>query len=120
MIDELKNDLKGEIPSLVVCSVGGGGLLLGVLQGLCKNNWSAVPVLAMETYGAESLNASINAKKLVRLDAIGSIAKSLGSKQVAEAALEESLSHPGGVYSKICHDTETIQGIKNFSLKPKC
>lgn len=110
MIDELKLELKGETPSLVVCSVGGGGLLLGVLDGLRKNNWAQVPVLAMETYGAESLNVSLNAGKVVRLDNISSIAKSLGSKQIAQAALDQSLKHPGKVYSQVCHDTETIHG----------
>lgn len=110
MIDELKLDLNGDTPSLIVCSVGGGGLLLGILKGLKKNNWETIPVLAMETRGAESFNASINAGKLVELDDISSIAKSLGSKQVAQAALDESLKHPGKVYSQVCHDTETIQG----------
>lgn len=114
LIDELKIDLKGEIPSLIVCSVGGGGLMLGILQGLQKNNWEHVPVLAMETGGAESFNASVTAGKLVRLDQITSIAKSLGSKEVAQAALDESLKHPGKVYPRVCHDTETIQAIENF------
>ena len=110
LIDELKSDLKGDIPSLIVCSVGGGGLMLGILQGLQRNNWQHVPVLAMETSGAESLNASVAAGKIVQLDKISSIAKSLGSKEVAQAALDESKKHPGKVHSRVCHDTEAIQG----------
>ena len=62
MITELKADLKDVKPSLVVCSVGGGGLLAGILEGLSNENWDDVPVLAMETYGAESLNAAMEKK----------------------------------------------------------
>ena len=52
-------------PSLIVCSVGGGGLLAGILEGLEREEngiWEDVPVLAMETYGAESLNAAMQKK----------------------------------------------------------
>ena len=44
LIDELKVDLKGVIPSLIVCSVGGGGLLLGILEGL-KGWWPLIATL---------------------------------------------------------------------------
>lgn len=114
LIDELKVDLKGVIPSLIVCSVGGGGLLLGILEGLKKNKWENVPVLTMETYGAESFNASFQSKKLETLDDIKSIAKSLGARRVAKEALPNSKNHPGKVHSKVCHDTETIKAIEDF------
>ena len=78
IIDELKEDLKGVKPSLIICSVGGGGLMLGILNGLKRNGWENVPVLAMETKGADSLNASVKAGTIVKLDSIKSIAKSLG------------------------------------------
>jgi threonine dehydratase len=43
-------------PAAVVVSVGGGGLLCGVLEGLKKTKgWEAVPVIAVETVGADSL-----------------------------------------------------------------
>ena len=38
MMKECHNQLKGERPGLVVCSVGGGGLLVGVLQGTVYEN----------------------------------------------------------------------------------
>ena len=68
MITELKADLKNVKPSLVVCSVGGGGLLAGILLGLSNENWDDVPVLAMETYGAESLNAAMEKKVIKNLN----------------------------------------------------
>jgi L-serine/L-threonine ammonia-lyase len=36
-------------PSVVITVVGGGGLLVGVVQGLHKAGWSDVPVIACET-----------------------------------------------------------------------
>ena len=69
-------------PAAVILSVGGGGLLLGVLQGLASVGWCDVPVVAMETEGAASLNASIAAGRLVTIPAITSIAKTLGAKTV--------------------------------------
>ena len=53
--------------------------MLGILNGLKRNGWEDVPVLAMETNGADSLNTSIKAGTVVTLDSIKSIAKSLGN-----------------------------------------
>lgn len=59
-----------EKPGMVVVSVGGGGLLSGVLQGMHDVGWTDVPLVAMETKGAHSFDAAIQAGKLVTLDAI--------------------------------------------------
>ena len=99
---------------MVICSVGGGGLLLGILRGLERNNWSDVPVLAMETYGAESLNEAVKQNKLVTLDGIKSIAKSLGSTKVAEALLPAIEKYDAKVYSKLCTDMESIEAVERF------
>ena len=67
---EVEQQLCGRRPDLVVLSVGGGGLLCGILQGLKQVGWASVPVLAMETRGAASLNACVGAKQWVALDKI--------------------------------------------------
>lgn len=72
----------------VVLSVGGGGLLLGVAQGLDRNGLGHLPILAVETEGAASLEASMAAGRRISLPAITSIASSLGARQVAEAAFD--------------------------------
>lgn len=66
MVRELKEDLEVK-PGAVVLSVGGGGLLCGVVQGLREVGWGDVPVIAMETAGAHSLNATLRAGQLVTL-----------------------------------------------------
>ena len=69
VIHEAVEQLR-EKPSVVVVSVGGGGLMSGVLQGMHDVGWSDVPLVAMETKGADSFDAAIQAGELVTLDAI--------------------------------------------------
>ena len=92
LIDELKE--QGPKPDLIVCSVGGGGLLCGIIEGLWKHGWNDVPVMAVETTGAASLHASVKAGSLVPIDSITSIAKTLGARKVASKALEWTEKHP--------------------------
>jgi len=66
MIEEVSTQLPCR-PDVIVASVGGGGLMNGVLMGLEKVGWSDIPCIAMETVGADCLNASIKAGKLVTL-----------------------------------------------------
>lgn len=84
---------QGPRPDAVVLSVGGGGLMCGVLQGLHEVGWGDVPLVAVETEGAASLNASIAAGELVTLDAITSVATSLGARRVSEEAFRWTWRH---------------------------
>eukprot|EP00475_Leptophrys_vorax_P042175 TRINITY_DN79526_c0_g1_i1.p1 TRINITY_DN79526_c0_g1~~TRINITY_DN79526_c0_g1_i1.p1 ORF type:complete len:335 (+),score=68.18 TRINITY_DN79526_c0_g1_i1:48-1052(+) len=91
LVHELADDplLNGKSPSAVIVSVGGGGLFLGVCQGLSEVGWkSTVKVIAAETRGAESFAESYKAGKLVTLDKISSIAKSLGARTVSVKCLD--------------------------------
>jgi L-serine/L-threonine ammonia-lyase len=97
LIDEVEREMadKGGYQG-IVCSVGGGGLFAGVMAGLQRNGrlqgrqdgLHGVKVLAMETEGADSLAHSLRNQKLSKLDAITSIATSLGATQVARKAYE--------------------------------
>ncbi len=72
MIDEVVT--AGASLDAVVLSVGGGGLLCGVAEGLARNGLQDVPIIAVETDGAASLSAAMAAGRLVELPAITSIA----------------------------------------------
>lgn len=87
LIGEIVEDLDGA-PDAIIASVGGGGLFCGIQMGLEDRGLLNVPVLAVETEGAASLNASLQAGELVTLPAITSIATSLGARQVAPQAFE--------------------------------
>ncbi|WP_422402971.1 pyridoxal-phosphate dependent enzyme [Pseudomonas sp. GZD-209] len=110
MIDEVA--AAGFKPDAVVLSVGGGGLLSGVVEGLQRNGWHDVPVLAVETDGAASLHAAMAAGHTVELPGIQSVATSLGAKRVAEQALACSRSHT--VHSHLVSDREALQACERL------
>lgn len=73
----------------VVCSVGGGGLLIGIAEGIAQSGLSGQrKVLAVETEGGESLSKSLIAGGVVTLPSISTIATSLGCSKVAKRAFE--------------------------------
>jgi len=63
---------------MVVC-VCVGGLLCGVLEGMHAVGWGGVPVFACETEGAASFARAVQRGEVVTLDAIDTIATSLGN-----------------------------------------
>ncbi|PNF37463.1 L-serine dehydratase/L-threonine deaminase [Cryptotermes secundus] len=112
MMDELKVQLPSK-PSTIVLSVGGGGLLLGVLKGLERLGWQDVPVVAMETFGAHCFNLSVKAKKIVALEKITSIAKCLGARTVAPHLLE-ILPH-FNIISEVVTDAQAVRSCIKFA-----
>jgi L-serine/L-threonine ammonia-lyase len=92
MIDEIAH--SGMKPDAIVLSVGGGGLLSGVVEGLHRNNWKDIPVIAVETDGADSFAKSVLAGHRIELPAITSLATSLGARQICERAFNWSKEHP--------------------------
>ncbi|KAJ5090727.1 Serine dehydratase-like [Penicillium argentinense] len=111
----------------ILCSVGGGGLLNGLVMGLEKRrsqkangqsatghcymdvsnsdshhhtattNPSPVHLLAIETDGTDSLAAAIAKKSLVSLPKITSQATSLGAIRVSETTFQYAVSPPPGI-----------------------
>ncbi|HEX7748420.1 MAG TPA: pyridoxal-phosphate dependent enzyme [Bordetella sp.] len=113
MIDELAR--QGERPDLVICSVGGGGLLCGVVQGLQRNGWGGVPVIAAETAGADSFAQAVRAGAPVMLPRISSIATSLGARQVCERAFELAQAHP--IESIVVSDAAAVAACEEILLE---
>ena len=91
LVGELVSQLE-EMPACLVTSVGGGGLALGLLEGLAENHWSQVKLVTMETVGANCLLASRRAGHSVTLPRISSLATSLGALTVAPALLDFCLT----------------------------
>ncbi|XP_018583030.1 serine dehydratase-like [Scleropages formosus] len=111
IIREIKASLPCK-PGAVVVAVGGGGLLCGVVVGLKEVGWNDVPVIAMETQGANCLNAAIKAGKPVTLADITSEAKTLGAKTVCMQAFE--YSKEGNIISEVVTDLEALQSVELF------
>lgn len=114
MTAEMLEDL-GQVPDAVVCSVGGGGMFCGIMQGRAEagEKASGMKVLAVETEGADSLNLSVREGKLSTLPAITSIATTLGARTVAERAFEYSKEK--GVRSVVLSDREAMEGCVRFA-----
>ncbi|MES2016476.1 MAG: pyridoxal-phosphate dependent enzyme [Pseudomonadota bacterium] len=110
MIDEVAR--AGLAPDAIVLSVGGGGLLCGVAEGLARHGWGHVPVIAVETQGADALAQSLSANVRVALPAITSIATSLGASMVAEQAFTWSSEHP--VRSVVVSDQAAVAACLRF------
>lgn len=110
MIDEVAG--TNMVPDGIILSVGGGGLLCGVIEGLQRNNMDDVPVLAVETRGADSLSLSRQNNHLSSLSEITSIATSLGAKQVARQAYDSCFSHT--VISHVVSDLDAVEACLYF------
>ncbi|KAJ0419095.1 tryptophan synthase beta subunit-like PLP-dependent enzyme [Aspergillus carlsbadensis] len=122
MVDEIERQMParegGTFPAdVLVCSVGGGGLFNGVIEGLGRHMQSRedggrVRVLAVETKGADSLALALNEGCLKSLPAITSLATSLGALQVAPQTLKNAQSPPAGVEvsSVVGSDAEAARG----------
>ncbi|PKS05344.1 hypothetical protein jhhlp_008718 [Lomentospora prolificans] len=90
MVDEIVVQMDVPVHG-IVCSVGGGGLLNGVMAGVESMRWPAGQkprVLAVETDGAASLHECVRTGTHATLDAITSIATSLGARKVSRKSYE--------------------------------
>jgi len=111
-------------PDAIVCSVGGGGLFAGICQGLDRMGWADVPVLAMETKGADSLAHALQARQHVALDGITSLASSLGAVRVAYRAFQDG--QRANVKSVVLSDAQACMGAwrladdERILVEPAC
>lgn len=111
-------------PDVVVASVGGGGLLCGVIQGMQRVGWGQIPVVAMETEGADCLNVSLKENKVATIPAITSVAKCLGALTPCTQVFE--LCKKYKVISKLCTDKQAIDACLKYAddhrqlVEPAC
>lgn len=77
---------------VIICSVGGGGLLNGVAMALDDLQLAeSTTVVGVETAGADSLAAAVKAGQLVTMPRITSQATSLGCARVTQMSLDVAL-----------------------------
>jgi len=119
--NQMKKDSK---PAAIICSVGGGGLFNGIVMGLQKVGWGDIPVVAVETEGADCFNLAIKAGKLVTKESITSVAKSLGALTVSAQSLNLTKTHK--VISHVVSDAAACMACVNFAddhrilVEPAC
>jgi L-serine/L-threonine ammonia-lyase len=123
IVDELRDQLRGHRIDAIACSVGGGGLVNGIMQGVvghedtdpASRRDKPVQVLAVETVGADALNASVRQGHHVTIPAITSIAVSLGASRVAERTWRWSQERPDIMQSLVVSDADAALACVRFA-----
>lgn len=112
LVDEIEHQLDIDQLSKVkgiVCSVGGGGLFNGIVQGLkSSKHLKHVPVLAVESQGAACFDEAIKHNKVVVLDSVQTYATSLASPYISAKSLQYYREHP--VYTCKVKELDTVRG----------
>ena len=122
MVDEILEDCPQV--DAVVTSVGGGGLLAGILTGLIRHDRMDCRIIACETQGAASFAAAVAAGHPVRLPRIDTVATSLGAAQVAAWPVQHVLDFPHECV--VLSDDEAIMGVVRYAndlrqlVEPAC
>ena len=93
LVEELAQQCT-QVPDAILLAVGGGGLLLGVLEGLRRVGWLGTRVFAVEPEGASALAESLSRGEVVELPAPRSVATSLCVRRVAPALISACRNQP--------------------------
>jgi len=92
MIDEIKEQCPVK-PDAIVLSVGGGGMICGVIEGLDRNGWSDVPVVGCGTYGANAFAETVKAGRHVKLEKTDTLVHCISATEVADRVTELAKNH---------------------------
>jgi len=145
MIEEISKDLKVK-PDAIFCSVGGAGLLAGVMVGCETVGWDDVPIVALETIGSDCFYHSMQTNRrpklsseraaplvegvmtfynekhsveLVSLPAITSVASSLGASSPSAGAVKMALQRKGDIICALVPDALSMQTALAFAADHK-
>lgn len=82
-------EIARQLPSvsLIVVSIGGGGLISGVASA-ARHFLPGARVAGVETEGADSMHRSVTAGRIVELPAITSIAETLGARKTGSVQFD--------------------------------
>jgi L-serine/L-threonine ammonia-lyase len=127
IVDEIEKQMpEGTKPDVILLSVGGGGLMCGILQGIHKRpGWENIHLVAMETHGTQSFHACVESKEWVELKEIKSIAKTLGVKKVCRRAYDWISEHKE-LHSQLVSDRQAVSACIQFAddhrflVSPSC
>lgn len=89
------NEMCGqyEKPDVILLSIGGGGMMSGVLQGLDNVGWSDVPVIGCGTYGANAFAVSMEAGRLVRIPKVDTLVGCISATEITPRVMELAKTH---------------------------
>jgi len=120
---ELFDQMKGSVPDRIVASVGGGGLMSGLILGyqslLASQSIDRLPqFVCVETHGADWFYQSWQAKQLQRMRVFSSIANTLGATTSTASIYEllRTFSEPerSEIGPQLVSDRETVAAMWQF------
>ncbi|KAF8201475.1 tryptophan synthase beta subunit-like PLP-dependent enzyme [Pholiota molesta] len=140
MVREIKKQLQ-QAPDAIFCSVGGGGLLGGIIVGCKAVGWDHVPIVALGTIGSDCFYRSMalngkrfnsedkilppgvdlvyNEKHSVHLAHFNSFSSkasgSLGASEPSAAVVKMSLERAGGVKTASIPDELSMRALASFA-----
>ncbi|KAI0747897.1 tryptophan synthase beta subunit-like PLP-dependent enzyme [Daedaleopsis nitida] len=144
LIHEIQHQLPANTrPDAVLCSVGGAGLLGGIIQGCKAVGWDDVPLVAVETHGSNCFYQSLALNEgsgfpidaqsrtppegtsaeydkeynvtVAHLAKLTSHATSLGASSPAAGVVKMALKRSGGVRSVCIPDEMAMQSALRFA-----
>ncbi|KAI0831064.1 tryptophan synthase beta subunit-like PLP-dependent enzyme [Trametes gibbosa] len=130
MVHEIKKQLpEGNQPDAIFCSVGGGGLAGGIMEGCDAVGWDDVPLVTVETHGSNCFYQSLSLNNgptraehdaehsvdVAHLSRLTSKATSLGASSPSAAIVKKALERKGGVKSICIPDEMAMQAALNFA-----
>lgn len=103
-------EIVDDIPDVtdVIVSIGGGGLAGGVSTAI-KSLKPATRMWGVETVGADAMSKALDAGRIVHLDAITSIAKTLAAPAVSETTLALAQRYLEGV--TVVPDADAVEAL---------
>ncbi len=104
-------DILEDVPHVtdIILSIGGGGFMGGVATAV-KSLKPAVRIWGVETEGADCMSKSLDAGKIVTLDAITSVARTLGAPAPSERTFEMAQRYLEKI--TVVPDSEAISSLK--------
>lgn len=115
LVDEIQTQLSpNDVKAIrgVVCSVGGGGLYNGVVEGLKRNGMDQTSVLAIETFQTPTFSRAVENGKVVTLSSIKTTTTSLASPYLSQKALENY--REGRTVLKMVDDLEAKSAAEKY------
>ncbi|KAG7193222.1 uncharacterized protein KQ657_000984 [Scheffersomyces spartinae] len=118
MIDEIVDQLNSEDDlgkvKGIVCSVGGGGLYNGIVEGLHRHeSLKNVPVIAVETDQVPCFRDAVVKGEVVTLSGpFSTVATSLGSPYVSLKSLSNAQTHT--TLNHVITETEALEGVVDY------
>lgn len=90
----------------IICSIGGGGMAGGVAAAV-KQLKPEVKIWGVETHGADAMAQALAAGKVIELEKITSIARTLGAPSVSDLTLKLTQNYLEGV--TVVEDAEAVK-----------